>query len=165
MAPLGYLLWSSSADVIIFNIIGVIICLYSLYIEVKKERDPSYRAACDFNEHMSCSRVLTSKYSHGFGLAEGLLGRQHILNSRNCNMGLVMYLANLVIFFTLWEPLASSIMLICAASSIFVCIYLAAILAFVLKDLCVVCITTYIINGCLVYLNYQRYSYPHLLGH
>ncbi|GFO41220.1 vitamin K epoxide reductase complex subunit 1-like [Plakobranchus ocellatus] len=165
MIPLPYFFWSNWADVAILNIIGVIVCLYSLHIELRKEKDPSFKAACDFNEHMSCSRVLTSKYSHGFGLAEPIFGRDHILNSRNCNMGLVMYLCNLILCFVVWEPLASTIMLFCAASSIFVCVYLAAILAFVLRDLCVVCITTYVINGCILYLAYQRYTYFNLLSH
>ncbi|GFS12664.1 vitamin K epoxide reductase complex subunit 1-like [Elysia marginata] len=60
MFEFPYLLWSNESDIVIFNFIGVIICVYSLYIEIKKEKDPGYRAACDFNEHMSCSRVLTS---------------------------------------------------------------------------------------------------------
>ena len=37
--------------------------------------------------------------------------------------------------------------------------YLAFILFFVLKDLCLVCIATYVVNGVLMYLNYQRYFY------
>ena len=35
--------------------------------------------------------------------------------------------------------------------------YLAFVLFFVLKDLCLVCIATYVINSVLLYLNYQRY--------
>ena len=37
--------------------------------------------------------------------------------------------------------------------------YLAFVLFFVLKDLCLVCIATYVINGVLMYLNYQRYYF------
>ena len=37
------------------------------------------------------------------------------------------------------------------------CIYLAYVLYFVLEDLCVVCITTYIINAFLLFLNHKNY--------
>jgi len=39
------------------------------------------------------------------------------------------------------------------------CVYLAYILAFVLRDLCVVCVSTYVVNLYLLYASYQRYSH------
>ena len=47
-------------------------------------------------------------------------------------------------------------------TSIISCIgsaYLAFILFIVLKDLCLVCIATYVVNGVLMYLNYQIFFY------
>jgi vitamin-K-epoxide reductase (warfarin-sensitive) len=44
-------------------------------------------------------------------------------------------------------------------SSVVACIssvYLGCLLAFVLKDFCLVCITTYIINAALLWLNVQK---------
>lgn len=49
-------------------------------------------------------------------------------------------------------------------SSVLAClgsIYLAFILAFVLKDLCILCITTYIINAALLWSNYQAVFNSH----
>jgi hypothetical protein len=42
-------------------ILGICLCLYALKIEIYRERDSSYRALCDFNEWISCSKVFTSK--------------------------------------------------------------------------------------------------------
>jgi len=39
------------------------------------------------------------------------------------------------------------------------CVYLAYILAFVLHDLCIVCISTYVVNFYLLYASYQRYQH------
>lgn len=43
------------------NFIGFVLALYAFIVETSKESDPSYTAMCDINEHMSCSRVFTSK--------------------------------------------------------------------------------------------------------
>ena len=59
--PVEGLIFSDFADHILFSCFGIVISVYSLYIEKRKEKDKDYRAACDFNEHMSCSRVLTSE--------------------------------------------------------------------------------------------------------
>jgi len=40
-------------------------------------------------------------------------------------------------------------------ASIFMCIYLAYILAFILHDFCIVCIGTYILSFALHYFNYR----------
>ena len=42
-------------------LIGIGISAYALYVEWKKHADKNYVAFCDFNENMSCSKVLTSK--------------------------------------------------------------------------------------------------------
>ena len=38
-------------------------------------------------------------------------------------------------------------------------VYLAYILAFVLRDVCVVCVSTYAVNFYLLYASYQRYQH------
>lgn len=43
------------------NFIGFVLAFYAFIVETSKESDPSYTAMCDINEHMSCSRVFTSK--------------------------------------------------------------------------------------------------------
>lgn len=42
--------------------VGILIALYSIYVKWRYTKDPTgYRALCDFNENMSCTRVLASK--------------------------------------------------------------------------------------------------------
>jgi len=77
-----------------------------------------------------------------------------MLNSSNGVLGIIFY--SLQIFFGLIAtPLFNKFALF---SSVLACLgsaYLAFILAFILKDLCVVCIATYIINAGLLWSNFQ----------
>ncbi len=43
------------------GLIGLILAGYALFVEHKKAQDDSYTAMCDIDEHMSCSKVFTSK--------------------------------------------------------------------------------------------------------
>lgn len=48
----------------LFSSIGVLIALYSYYVKVKFLKNPTqFRALCDINDSISCSKVLTSKYA------------------------------------------------------------------------------------------------------
>ena len=55
------LLFSNDLDHALFCGFGILISVYSLYVEIRKHKDSRYRAACDFGENMSCSRVLISR--------------------------------------------------------------------------------------------------------
>ncbi|KOB79498.1 putative Vitamin K epoxide reductase complex subunit [Operophtera brumata] len=43
-----------------------------------------------------------------------------------------------------------------AVTSVASCVYLAYLLAFVLHDFCIVCVSTYVINGFLVYFTWKK---------
>jgi len=150
------LLFSDSLDHMLFCVLGILVSVYALYVESRKHKDSSYKAACDLGENMSCSRVLTSSYSKGFGLVEILFGKEHFLNMPNCILGIVFYTTQLFLgmMSLSWVP---SVLFITSVVSCIGSAYLACILFFVLKDLCLVCTATYVINGVLMYLNYQRY--------
>ena len=45
----------------VFSTIGVFIAAYSYYVKIKHRQSPTYKALCDINDKMSCSRVLTSE--------------------------------------------------------------------------------------------------------
>lgn len=152
-----YLFLSNTADRIWLCVIGILVSIYALYVEVRKEHDPTYRAACDLGEHVSCSRVLTSKYGRGFGFVGFLLGKEHFMNVRNCNLGILFYSLQIIIgMFP--GPLPVFVLLLASVISVIGSVYLAIILCVVLKDICIVCITTYIINGSLMYINYQAHT-------
>ena len=44
-----------------FSLIGILLSSYSLYVELRKEADPSYRPMCDLHEHVSCSKAFMSE--------------------------------------------------------------------------------------------------------
>ncbi|KAJ2949067.1 hypothetical protein O0L34_g6007 [Tuta absoluta] len=134
--------------IITTGILGVLASTYALFVELKADGNPGYKAMCDINEMASCTRVLTSPYSKGFGL--GI--KTEIPNPI---FGVLYYC--LMIFLSTFEQMSMArfqfLLSLAALSS---SVYLAGLLIFVLHDICVVCISTYFINGALVYLVYKK---------
>ncbi|XP_066522322.1 vitamin K epoxide reductase complex subunit 1 [Hoplias malabaricus] len=135
--------------------LGLILSVYALHVEHSRENDPKYRAMCDLAESVSCSKVFTSRWGRGFGLVQLVVAKDSALNQPNSLLGIIFYslqfglgqmvsgTAAQVLVMTSWVSVAGSI-------------YLASILAFVLGDFCVVCVSTYIINFALLYANLKR---------
>lgn len=42
--------------------IGIILSIYAYYVETQSELDSNYEAMCDINEHISCTKVFSSKW-------------------------------------------------------------------------------------------------------
>ncbi|CAF0877501.1 unnamed protein product [Rotaria sordida] len=139
---------------VLLGITGVIASLYSFYVKKQHEKNPKYKALCDLGPNASCTRVLTSKYGTGFGITGILFGKNSKMNASNGVLGMIYYILQ-IIFGLITTSLFSKLALF---SSILACLgslYLAFILAFILKDLCLLCIATYIINAGLLWSNYQ----------
>lgn len=124
---------------------GLVCSVYAIMIENGNERK---KRACDLNEAISCTRVLTSKYGHmmklGFGLSD-----DHPLNFSNAYYGMAFYLLLPNFYgFALHYPFpgAASIFLLMTASSVAASIGLGYILYSRLKTLCLICVVTYVIN-------------------
>ncbi|XP_074653539.1 vitamin K epoxide reductase complex subunit 1-like [Tubulanus polymorphus] len=156
VVKVGELFMSNETDHMMLNCLGIFISVYSLYIELKAFKDKNYRAFCDFNEHMSCTRVLTSKYGQGFGVVEVLFGKESYLNVPNCCLGIVFYCLQLILG-SIESEWAIYLLVITSIIACIGSVYLGTVLFVILKDFCLVCICTYILNGCLMYLNYQKY--------
>ena len=120
---------------------GVLVACYALYVEVMHGRDASFTAACDFGEHASCSAVLSSPYSHVLSFS-GLVRAGSALDVPNAALGLVFYALALA-----HAALPRAAVLAAATGSLAFSAYLAYVLAFVLKDFCVVCVATYCVNA------------------
>lgn len=71
--------------------IGVLLSIYALNIEIHAESDSSYEALCDISEHVSCSKVFTSKYGKGFGIIAPIFGEKSMLNQPNPLYGIFFY--------------------------------------------------------------------------
>jgi uncharacterized membrane protein len=46
---------------VLLGIAGLIASLYTFYVKKQHQKNPKYKALCDFGPNASCSRVLTSK--------------------------------------------------------------------------------------------------------
>ncbi|KAK5640872.1 hypothetical protein RI129_009419 [Pyrocoelia pectoralis] len=130
---------------VFFSLFGLGLSFYSYIIELSVEMDENYVASCDFSEHMSCTKAFKSEYGKGFGILGRLLGNDSVFNLPNSLYGILFYsfLATVGFSdstFTTTIALGATVLSNCAS------VYFASILIFILKDLCVVCVTIYVIN-------------------
>lgn len=63
-----FIMTSYSILIFVVTTVALLLSAYTLYVEAKAENDKNYRAVCDINEKISCSKVFTSEYGTGFGL-------------------------------------------------------------------------------------------------
>ncbi|THD19885.1 Vitamin K epoxide reductase complex subunit 1 [Fasciola hepatica] len=138
---------------------GILVCIYALYVEYSKENDKDYKPVCDISDKISCTKVLLSEYSRGFGLLPRTW-KNSWLNQRNPVFGLIFYSLLLVLdHYGTFGALKLSLVL--AILSCIGSVYLAYLLYFVLKSLCLVCLAIYVINAVLL-INYswKYYNFP-----
>jgi vitamin-K-epoxide reductase (warfarin-sensitive) len=136
-----------SALVSISALLGVCVSLYALYIEHQVEQAKAmgleYVAACDLGKRASCSAVLSSVYGHIFS-HWGLVAKGSSLDLPNALTGLVFYLLALS---RRAVGLPRLLFLLASVAALAFSLYLAYVLAFVLKDFCLVCVTSYVLNA------------------
>ncbi|XP_065550819.1 vitamin K epoxide reductase complex subunit 1-like [Lathamus discolor] len=135
---------------------GAALSLYALHVERARAQGPGYCACWDLAEAVSCTRVIASRWGHGLGLVEPLLGRDSAASVPSGAVGVVFCLLQGVL-----GPVrgrgASAVLLASALASALASLWLAAILAFALHDLCPVCLSTYGLNLLLLRLNLRRW--------
>ncbi|KAI1302337.1 Vitamin K epoxide reductase complex subunit 1-like protein 1 [Halotydeus destructor] len=136
-------LQSSTNWLCLWSILGILLSLYTIYVEIQHEKDNKFRALCDINEHMSCSKVFMSKYGKGFGL----VSPESPFYLPNPIFGVIHYFTTLMItLFAGRDKLLINVFIMLAALSNIGSVYLGYVLFFVLHDVCVVCITIYVVN-------------------
>ncbi|KAA0187383.1 Vitamin K epoxide reductase complex subunit 1 [Fasciolopsis buskii] len=134
---------------------GILVCVYALYVEHSKEADSDYQPACDISDRISCTKAFLSKYSRGFGLLPRML-ENSFLNQRNPVYGLIFY-SLLLVLDRCGTLGALKLSLFLAVLSCIGSIYLAYLLYFVIRSLCLVCLTVYAINAALLIIYSWRY--------
>ncbi|KAM6970156.1 vitamin K epoxide reductase complex subunit 1-like protein 1 [Aplochiton taeniatus] len=139
-------------------LLGIILSLYAFHVEREKERDSNYKAICDLSNSISCSKVFTSRWGRGFGLLGSIFGNDNVMNQPNSVYGIVFYIFQLLLGMTV-SAMAALILMTTSILSVMGSLYLGYILYFVLKDFCILCITTYALNLILFILNYKRLVY------
>jgi vitamin-K-epoxide reductase (warfarin-sensitive) len=118
---------------------GVAVSLYALYVE-RHAKDDGFVALCDLSPTVSCSDVLTSEFSHVLSYWR-LVAPGSALDVPNAALGVLFYLGALS-----HALLPRAAVLGAATLSVALSLYLAYVLAFVLHDTCVLCISTYVLN-------------------
>ncbi|XP_042328847.1 LOW QUALITY PROTEIN: vitamin K epoxide reductase complex subunit 1 [Sceloporus undulatus] len=150
--------WCERAARVALCLAGLALSAYAFTWRPKEERDAAYRAMCDLQPPGSCSRVFPSRWGRGFGLVAGLLGPDSVFNQPNSIFGIAFYLLQILLGFST-SGLAAITLLGSSLVSVAGSLYLAYILFFVLHDFCVVCVSTYILNFTLLFINYKRLGY------
>ncbi|HIH38588.1 vitamin K epoxide reductase family protein [Candidatus Woesearchaeota archaeon] len=124
--------------ILILGILGLLLSLYALYIEKRAEKQKGYKAACDFNNKMSCTKAFTSKYGKTFGLP-------------NSVYGMAFYL--LIIILSFFNQVR--IIQVLAFLAVLGSCCLAYMLYVKLRDVCIVCTAIYIVNILLLILSFR----------
>ncbi|CAK6964253.1 vitamin K epoxide reductase complex subunit 1 [Scomber scombrus] len=136
---------------------GMVLSVYALHVELSHERNPEYKAMCDLGESVSCSKVFSSRWGRGFGLVQFFVAKDSPLNQPNSVLGIIFYTLQLGLGLSLSKR-AAMFLVLSSWVSIAGSLYLASILAFVLGDFCMVCVSTYIVNFALLFTNVKRKS-------
>jgi vitamin-K-epoxide reductase (warfarin-sensitive) len=135
---------------VFLGILGLIVTTYAIYIEKQEKKMKS--SMCDINDKMSCTSVLSSPYAKMMGKIFKLK-YSHPLNLPNTYYGMIFYLAiTLYSYFPfILIPYREKILLIVSILSIISSCVLAYILYAKLRTVCIICISTYIINSFILY--------------
>ncbi|ENN71153.1 vitamin K epoxide reductase complex subunit 1 [Dendroctonus ponderosae] len=134
-------LWAYNQLLVFFCLVGLGLSLYSYTVELAMEGNKNYKPYCDISPHMSCTKAFGSSYGKGLGI----FGENSIFNKPNSFFGIVFY--SMVATLSLVNsPITVTASLVLIISSNFASLYFMYVLYFILKDLCLVCIGTYIVN-------------------
>eukprot|EP00760_Papus_ankaliazontas_P025497 PhM_4_TR2746/c0_g1_i2/m.106885/K05357/VKORC1; vitamin-K-epoxide reductase (warfarin-sensitive) len=121
---------------------GLMLSLYAWHVEYEMERHAAlglhYQAACDVG-YFSCSKVFSSEYGH----ASQFLGLPRVSNAV---AGTGFYTAAMLISAVLPLSVSLPVLFFMYLVSFVGSVWLASILFFVLHDVCMVCISIYIVN-------------------
>jgi vitamin-K-epoxide reductase (warfarin-sensitive) len=115
--------------IVILALIGLVLSLYAHHLEQKIKSDPHYKASCDINDRISCTRPLLSPYANFFYLPNSLLG-------------IFFYGTLAVVAFC---GLHAFVLIMAIAGIIASCV-LAYLLYFEIKSFCIVCTSLYVVN-------------------
>lgn len=131
--------------------LGLIISVYGYYVEIKAEYEPNYEALCDISEKISCTAVFSTEYGRGFGLVP----EDSMFNAPNGLLGVIFFTFSVMLSFTT-SKIFNNIHLMMVVVSNLMSMYLAYLLICVIQNLCVVCVSLYMVNGLNLYLCYEK---------
>uniref|UniRef100_A0A2K5YBK1 vitamin-K-epoxide reductase (warfarin-sensitive) n=1 Tax=Mandrillus leucophaeus TaxID=9568 RepID=A0A2K5YBK1_MANLE len=98
------------------------------------------------------------RWGRKFGLFDSVFGKDGVLNQPNSVLGLIFYILQLLLGTTA-STVVALILMTSTIMSVVGSLYLAYILYFVLKEFCIICVVTYMLNFLLLSINYKRLVY------
>merc|ERR1719240_819082 len=146
--------------------LGIALNIYTIHVEVQVATVPGYQPSCNIDSGWlrgsSCSKVFTSSYAHILS-HWGLVEKGSPLDL-SLPMLAIPYFVVLLCYPVMRRKsvMMPTLYLAVGCGAIAFNVYLACILKFVLKEFCIICASTYVINGtcftCIVldYLALQR---------
>ncbi|KOX79863.1 Vitamin K epoxide reductase complex subunit 1-like protein 1 [Melipona quadrifasciata] len=140
-----------NAGIITTCIVGFAGSYYAYYVELAKEKDDLYEAMCDISEHVSCTKAFSSEYGKGFGI----IPETSLLYAPNPVYGLIFYVL-VTILSILNRRMTSALVVTLGICANLGTIYLAYIL-YKLSNICVVCVSLYVVNAILLILVVKKY--------
>lgn len=127
--------------IILLTSIGFVLSLYSLYVKSEFRKNKKYKALCDINDKISCTKVFSSSYGSLFKIDNGYFG-------------IFAYpLINLFYLLNLQLPL-----IIFSSVAVLLSVYLAYLSYYKLRNFCLVCTGIYIVN-ILIFIKALTYSF------
>lgn len=126
--------------IIILAIIGFCISLYTYTVEKKVRNEPTYQAACDLSDRVSCTKPMRSPYANLFYFSNAVAGMLYYV--------LVALLA--AFDFNLLLQIAT-------IAGFLVSVVMAYLLYVKVQSLCILCTSLYIINIALLILSLYLY--------
>lgn len=127
---------SMMLSLVLLATIGLCISTYVFFLERKIRQLPEYKAVCDLSDKISCTKPAKSQYGSLFYISNG-------------TTGIFFYL--LVIIFALFEQ--RILLLTAAIAACIVSLFLAYLLYFKIKTVCLLCTSLYIVNVIILYLS------------
>lgn len=133
--------------------LGICLSTYALYVEHASALDSDFKAACDIEWlGASCTKVFSSEYGR-LGSHLGLIPAGSVFDLPNAAIGLVFYVAVLLLpylplphSFKQWALFLGA--LLAGATSVYLGIALHT-----LGDFCVVCVSTYVVNAVILIIS------------
>ena len=136
-------------------LLGLFASCYAIYVEGQLTEMPGYVAACDFNAWFSCTKVFKSKYGHILS-HWGLVEKGGDLDVGDGVLGLILNTGYFLYPILKFIPAREHIYHYVSIGACMFSLYFGSILAFVLKDFCIVCVTVYSCNLAHLVLSYKE---------
>lgn len=141
---------------VLLCLIGLGLSGYTLYVQEEMSKNPeTYKALCDIDEEISCTKVFNTTYAKGFGLVDKVLPADHWANQSNAVYGLAGYGFLLLLSLLRFLFLARFQLLLVFLINCF-SVYLGYLLVFVIETVCILCYSCYAVNFLLLLASWQK---------